>query len=194
MTGSFVEEARGVFSLQFYEPRSCKAIVDYVKSLKEWDRAGVLLDVGPGQQQSVVSPETRTASILTSARQGKAYRLFDERVNKTIKPFVRQVWRVDLTEHAGTQILRYSPGGHYVPHQDGGRNLLYRYFTVLCYLNDDFEGGQTWFPSLHYAAVPRTGKAILFPARYYHAARPVIQGEKFVILSWINGPVPIQWI
>jgi len=190
----FVEEFRGVVSVQLYQARRCKAIVDYVKGLREWNSAGVYLEAGPGQYQSVVRPDTRTASILTSAHQGKAFRLFDEKVNKTIKPLIRQIWQVDLTEHSGTQILRYPPGGHYVPHQDAGRDLLYRYFTLLCYLNDDFEGGQTWFPPLNYAVVPRTGKAILFPARYHHAARPVVRGEKFVILTWINGPVPIHWI
>jgi prolyl 4-hydroxylase len=104
------------------------------------------------------------------------------------------VWQIDLADHFGTQILRYGPDDHYVPHQDGGIGFESRYFSVVCYLNDDFLGGETSFPGLGHMTKPVTGKAIVFPSHYLHGSVPVIRGEKFVIVSWLRGPVPIKWI
>ncbi|MGA8311890.1 MAG: 2OG-Fe(II) oxygenase, partial [Terriglobales bacterium] len=95
----------------------------------------------------------------------------------------------------GTEIVRYSPGGHYVPHKDANElELANRYFTVLCYLNDSFEEGKTSFTSLNFTAAPAAGKTLVFPSRYLHCAEPVTRGEKFVFITWLCGPPPIKWI
>jgi predicted 2-oxoglutarate/Fe(II)-dependent dioxygenase YbiX len=61
-------------------------------------------------------------------------------------------------------------------------------------LNDDFTGGRTLFPTLNYATTPAAGQAIIFPSNYLHGSEPVSRGKKFVLVSWIDGPVPIKWI
>ena len=79
-----------------------------------------------------------------------------------------------------------------------------RYATILFYLNDDLLGGETSFPrwvngkSFHELKVkPEVGKAILFydqlPDGNYddfsqHAAKPIINGEKWLINLWIWDP------
>jgi predicted 2-oxoglutarate/Fe(II)-dependent dioxygenase YbiX len=131
---------------------------------------------------------------LNSPRAPHVYEQFDRRVNNVVKPLISQVWNVELTDHSGTQMIRYGEGGHYLPHADAGEDLPDRYFTALLYLNDDFDGGHTSFPSLDAAVKPKTGQAIIFPARYLHCAEPVTRGEKFVLLTWVCGPVPINWI
>jgi hypothetical protein len=190
----FTEEARGIFACQLFEADFCRSVVDYLKKIDGWVAAQVLQEDELGGAASATMPDVRAASILSSFHAPGLYRDFDGQIDGVIKPFIRQVWRTDLAGHAGTQIIRYAPGGHYRPHKDAGRLMKERYFTVLCYLNGDFEGGQTQFPSLGYSAAPQAGKAILFPATYIHCAEPVIAGEKYVILTWIIGPVPIDWI
>jgi predicted 2-oxoglutarate/Fe(II)-dependent dioxygenase YbiX len=190
----YKEESRDVFSIPLYDAKSCRAIVEYVKRLDDWSTARVRFAVGPAEFATSVRLDTRLARILNSVHARELYDGFDEKMNKIIKPLIKGIFGVSLHQHSGTQILRYPTGGHYVPHQDAVSDLLYRYFTVVCYLNDDFEGGHTWFPSLNYSAVPQAGKAILFPSRFYHCAQPVIRGEKLVIVSWVNGPLPLKWI
>ena len=188
------EEARGVFAFSLYEARACAAIVERVKSVDAWMAAEVRENTADGRFDSSVKADIRAASMLAPERARDIFQDFDEQVNRVVKPLVKQIWRVDLPKHFGTQIIRYAPGGHYVAHQDAGMDMENRYFTLLCYLNDDFEGGTTWFPSLGYSATPQTGKAILFPAKYFHCAEPVLKGEKYVWITWILGPVPIKWI
>jgi Rps23 Pro-64 3,4-dihydroxylase Tpa1-like proline 4-hydroxylase len=190
----FHEESRDVFSIPLYDAQSCATIVEYIKGLDGWSSAQVRFEVGHEEFASAERPDDRIAKILESAQANEICAQFDDKMDSVIKPLIRQICGVNFTEHSGTQILRYPPGGHYVPHQDAGSDLLDRYFTVVCYLNEDFEGGHTRFPSLKHSVVPQRGKAVVFPSRFFHCAEPVIRGEKFVIISWLNGPTPLRWI
>lgn len=190
----YKEEAGNVFAFPLLDAGSCAEFVESIKNGDDWLPALVRNQVGPTEYVTSVQRKSRLAQILDSTEIGDLYYQFEKKMDEVVKPLIKTTFDITLHEHGGTQVLRYPPGGHYVPHQDAVSDLLYRYFTVVCYLNDDFEGGRTWFPSLDYSAQPRTGTAILFPSRFYHCAQPVVRGEKFVIISWVNGPMPIQWI
>jgi predicted 2-oxoglutarate/Fe(II)-dependent dioxygenase YbiX len=190
----YKEEAADIFAFPLLDRDSCAEFVASVKNSADWLPALVRNQVGPDEYVTSVQRDARVAEILDSAEMGDLYYQFEQKMDEIVKPLIKTTFGITLEEHGGTQVLHYPPGGHYVPHQDAVSDLLYRYFTVVCYLNDDFEGGRTWFPSLGYSAQPRTGTAIIFPSRFYHCAQPVLRGEKFVIISWVNGPMPIQWI
>jgi Rps23 Pro-64 3,4-dihydroxylase Tpa1-like proline 4-hydroxylase len=190
----YAEEVHGVLAIPLLDSPACESFIDYARRLGRWENAEVQEQITEGVYETVVMPDVRSAAILRSADEPEVFQQFDERMDSIIKPLIKQVWQVDLTEHSATQLIRYQPGGHYQGHPDAGGDLGYRYFSVVCYLNDDFEGGKTRFPSLNYSASPECGKAILFPAKYFHCAQPVVSGEKFVLVSWVVGPVPIKWI
>jgi len=90
------------------------------------------------------------------------------------------------------RLYRYQPGEHHSAHWDtvvhfegGARSLL----TLVFYLNDDFEGGETDFPELQKTIVPRRGSALLFQHRIVHTACPVRRGEKHVLRTdLVYGP------
>lgn len=190
----YTEESDHIFAVQLYDAEACCRIIEQVKHLDTWKSAQVREPAAEGGFDSYTKPEIRSTSILSRDDGAHVYRDFDERMQTVVKPFVKQIWNVDFVEHGGTQILRYGTGGHYVAHSDAGEDLQNRYFSIVCYLNDDFDGGQTSFPYLDYAAVPRSGKAIIFPSKYLHRAEPVRGGEKYVLVSWLLGPSPIRWI
>lgn len=96
-------------------------------------------------------------------------------------------------------ILRYSPGQEYKPHLDalsGTGNQ--RKWTVLIYLNEDFEGGETVFPELDLRFRGKKGDALVFlnvrkdgeaDPLTRHAGLPVVSGEKWLATRWIrHGP------
>jgi len=76
---------------------------------------------------------------------------------------------------------RYSGGERFAPHVDLSHStgLLRSFLTVIFYLNDDFEGGETYF--FGRAVTPKMGAAILFPHELHHEGRPVFGGVKFVL-------------
>jgi prolyl 4-hydroxylase len=74
---------------------------------------------------------------------------------------------------------------------NGGQRVV----TVLVYLNDCVEGGQTQFPVLNLQVLPRKGTALVFfPATIdgyldqmaLHAALPAIDTTKYVSQVWIR--------
>jgi prolyl 4-hydroxylase len=108
------------------------------------------------------------------------------------------------------QMVHYDVGQQYTPHHDFAMPGLVngqpsRFATILFYLNDDMEGGETSFPrwlntetSAALTVKPERGKAILFynllpdgnyDERSQHAALPVTKGEKVLTNLWIWDPV-----
>lgn len=188
------DESHTVVSVSLFQPSDCQNIVERVRQLDGWEAAQVRETKPDGRSEAFTQPEVRSARILVSDRASDVYARFEAALDAIVKPLIKDVWKVDLGEHSGTQIVRYEPADHYVPHQDNGPGFESRYLSVVCYLNDDFIGGETSFPGIDYTAKPETGKAIVFPSHFLHGSRPVVRGEKFVFVSWLRGPVPIKWI
>ncbi len=84
------------------------------------------------------------------------------------------------------RIYRYQSGQHFGLHQDqsyaridGARSLL----TLMVYLNDEFEGGETDFPDQDRVIEPAIGLALWFQHSLLHAGRRVESGSKYVLRS-----------
>ena len=95
------------------------------------------------------------------------------------------------------QLLRYAPGGEYKPHMDAlPAEPNQRILTVLVYLSDDYEGGETQFVRTGLAYRGRTGDALLFrnadadgrpDPMALHAGLPVTRGVKYLASRWIRA-------
>ncbi len=94
------------------------------------------------------------------------------------------------------QVLRYRPGGEYKPHFDAIPGFAnQRRMTFLVWLNEDYDGGETFFPTPGLKLKGKPGDAILFrntgpdgrrdPAAG-HAGLPVTRGEKLIASRWIR--------
>lgn len=189
----YAEEIRGIFSLQLFDAATCKRIVKSVNDQNCWSAATIGEEAG-GSYQSAVRSEYRAAFAYTPPIKSDIRQQFDQKIRTDIRPLVRQAWRRDFKKHEGTHLVRYLPGGFYVSHADAGLDVNDRYFTVICYLNDSFRGGQTSFPTLSFAFTPQIGKAIVFPATYVHRAEPVLKGRKYILVSWLVAADPIRWM
>jgi hypothetical protein len=182
------EEASGVYRVALYRPRSSRAVVEWARAAEGWAEAVVNEQAADGTTREVLDEDYRAASVLHPPPGSRVRREFDVLMATAVMPLVKKVWGRALSRHAGTQLVRYFPGGHYDLHSDVGPSTRSRHFSVVCYLNEDFEGGRTAFPRLDYSARPAAGTALVFPSTYAHRAEPVISGEKFVIVSWVLGP------
>jgi predicted 2-oxoglutarate/Fe(II)-dependent dioxygenase YbiX len=98
------------------------------------------------------------------------------------------------------QVLHYGSGGHYIPHvdaetlfkDDSGLDLweksLDRDLSVVCFLNDDFTGGELVFPGLDLAIKPQAGTLVCFPAdhNYIHGVNAVTTGHRYTLVTWMR--------
>ncbi|KAL7484637.1 hypothetical protein ACHAW6_010272 [Cyclotella cf. meneghiniana] len=108
------------------------------------------------------------------------------------------------------QLVHYDVGQEYTAHHDFGYANIYnedqpaRFATLLLYLNEGMDGGETQFPRWVNAhtrdgldVVPKVGKAVLFYSQLpdgnmddwsHHAALPVRRGEKWLMNLWVWDP------
>lgn len=78
-------------------------------------------------------------------------------------------------------------GGHFSPHTDNGPGLsAHRRYAVSINLNDDFDGGEVYFPEYnnHGYKAP-AGWAVVFPCGILHAVRQVTKGARYAFLPFL---------
>ncbi len=63
-----------------------------------------------------------------------------------------------------------------------------RQISLVAYLNDVAEGGETVFTAFDYSQRCEKGTVLFFPSNYlyHHLARPPISGPKIVVVSWLH--------
>lgn len=83
------------------------------------------------------------------------------------------------------QILRYSSTEQFMAHSDDSPETPRR-VSGLCYLNNDFDGGELEFTFAGVLYKPCPGDIVLFPSNFpfTHAARPVLSGTKYSVVHW----------
>jgi hypothetical protein len=89
------------------------------------------------------------------------------------------------------QIVRWFPGMEQPPHADDMTNtdikgLEHRAFGSIIYLNDNYEGGQTYYPNYNISITPQAGKLAIHPGDPDHLHGVTkIEGEiRYTIASF----------
>lgn len=150
------------------------------------------------QPSVVVDPATRRMvphPIRTS--DGVAFGIFaEDLVINAINRRIAAASGTTLGQGEPLQLLRYRGGQEYRPHMDalpGEPNQ--RILTMLVYLSDDYEGGETHFPRTGLSYRGQTGDALLFrnvtadgrpDPMALHAGLPVTRGAKLIATRWMR--------
>ncbi|ATP41629.1 2OG-Fe(II) oxygenase [Solibacillus sp. R5-41] len=128
---------------------------------------------------------------------------FEESENEiiaTIEKRISSIMNIPIEHGEGIQILQYTPGQEYKAHYDffSSTSKLAnnnRISTLVMYLNDVEQGGETFFPKLNLSVTPHKGMAVYFEYFYndenlneltLHGGAPVINGEKWVATQWMR--------
>jgi predicted 2-oxoglutarate/Fe(II)-dependent dioxygenase YbiX len=153
----------------------------------------------------VVDPEKSTMDTIVTLKDegrithhvdidGMAYQIisiFNDMHCNRMAPF----YDVNFEWYERPQILRYPPGGKYNQHADADHwvaekdewvRVQDRDYSVLLYLNDQYEGGELELVNQKFSIKPKPGMLLAFPSdhRYLHAALPTRSGIRYVIVSW----------
>jgi prolyl 4-hydroxylase len=168
--------------------------------------------------ENVLSDEECKALITSAAPRLKRSRLANKEVSpirtssgmffdENESPFIDEMEKrisslmhVPVSHAEGLQVLHYQPGQEFKEHVDffgpnhpSSKNN--RISTLVMYLNDVEEGGETTFPYLGISVKPAKGSAVYFEYFYsnpklneltLHCSEPVIRGEKWVATQWMR--------
>ena len=108
----FAEEADGVLAVQLFEPDECERLVERMRLAEGWYDASLRVAAADGGTADVLSREARLASVLSLCDLPDIQSRFDAQVDALVKPLIACYWNLELTEHDGSQIVRYGVGGH----------------------------------------------------------------------------------
>lgn len=153
-----------------------------------WTRATTL---GAGAYQDIrtnrLIPVTELADISQSGVLQNINNMFYSLLLSTTNSYAKRYGIHENFFHEGYNLLKYSPGEEYKVHYDGGTSIG-RSVSAICYLNNDYEGGEIEFVNFKVKIKPEPGMMILFPSNYAyaHVAHPVISGTKYALVTWIR--------
>ena len=155
-------------------------------------------EAAAGEVEWVINKQIRdTQQVkLTKAIEKKLAAIDDACIGSIINPF----YKVEVRDCEPSQILHYGVGGHYIPHvdaetlykDDNGLELwektLDRDLSVVYFINDDYSGGELFFPALDLVIEPEAGTLVCFPSdhNYIHGVRPVTSGHRYTIVTWMR--------
>lgn len=169
----------------------CAELIDYCEAAC-FSRSRVAERDGIGHKDVVATAIRSSSSVVLQNRN---------------HPLLARLYRecaaregVELHHIEHIQCVRYKRGQKFRAHFDGGVNLP-RLTTYLLYLNDDFTGGETYFPLLDLSVAPVAGSCLRFPScdregrvlwQSEHGGLPVGDGVKYALNIWIRCPnVPV---
>jgi predicted 2-oxoglutarate/Fe(II)-dependent dioxygenase YbiX len=99
-------------------------------------------------------------------------------------------WGVGMMAYEAFNFVKYEGAGtHFKIHADHGPTYVTT-VSIVVYLNDDYEGGEIWFPRFDLTHKPKAGDIVVFPSTYIyeHASQDMVSGTKYsvVIMSDYN--------
>lgn len=111
-------------------------------------------------------------------------------VQDYVAPIAKKIWGLEGDwvdkPYSENFMIRYRPEDQsslYLHHD-------FSHYTMGVRLNDDYEGGGTYFQRLGKTLIPqRNGNAFLHPGMvtHRHGARPIFSGQRYILVSFVRA-------
>jgi|694.fasta_scaffold92474_6 prolyl 4-hydroxylase len=85
------------------------------------------------------------------------------------------------------KLLKYYPGSFMPAHSDHG--ITSRTISCILYLNDDYVGGELYFPYFDITFKPSAGSVVFFPSNfmYVHEVKEIKDGVRYSFPNWFHN-------
>lgn len=169
----------------FASKAECAELISYCERIGF--RRSMIAQASTATVENIVSRRNRSScsAILADRHEPLLSKLYDKTAS---------LERIDTKAIELIQCVRYKRGQQFVPHIDAGVHLPRR-TTYLLYLNDNFDGGETYFPLLGHTVTPKAGSCLRFPSsdaegrllwQSEHGGLPVTGGTKYALNIWVQ--------
>ena len=93
--------------------------------------------------------------------------------------------KFDSLAHCDTiDFIRWQDSKQMPLHRDAMDIYMYRDWGSILYLNDDYEGGHTYYPELELDVKPQVGSLVVHEGDILHGVRPVFGNTRYTIASF----------
>lgn len=124
----------------------------------------------------LVAPETEEVLLLL-----KKYSDTANNLNKINNGFIPELYTMD----AFLSLWRDGVGAG--AHIDSHKGYESVQFSSIAYLNDNYDGGELYFPNQDFLYKPKAGDIVTFPSggtEYPHEVKKVKSGKRYTIAMW----------
>jgi predicted 2-oxoglutarate/Fe(II)-dependent dioxygenase YbiX len=160
---------------KFLTPEECKGFIDFSEK--------------QGYQESLI--RSKDGEVMNKDIRDNDRVIWDNpQVANQLWELVKDMMPVDIEGYEPTglnerlRFYRYRDGQQFKPHIDGPykkSETEKSKITLLLYLNEDFEGGNTTLVLEGEEIEPKEGMLFLFEHKIMHCGRPVTKGTKYVL-------------
>ena len=165
-----------IYEFPLFTERFCKEAIALAESLNKWT-----------QDRHEFYP-TNDVLLPELGLDGIYHRVLEE----VVYPMCIHIWKLegkgwDVMESENF-MARYTTDkqSHLSLHHD------FSHVTMVVKLNDEFDGGGTWFPKYKTLSNPKTvGTATLHPGMltHLHGARPISAGKRYISVSFMRKTI-----
>lgn len=159
----------------FVSPDDLGKIMTYAESIRTWRSLDDVWDKRVHSFEMIQSNCEDVADFLKS-------------LTDSVKKAISRILSAELTDVVPS-IVRWRVGDHQAPHADkqevdGSPNPYPENdIASLVYLNDDYEGGEIYFPNQGLSFKPSAGSLVFFPGdvNYLHGVTAVERGTRYTM-------------
>ena len=176
----------------FMTEEELKFLSESAKSIDEWDKTETHYNENGTVIYDSSYWDNRVASRPLLDKKNPKISIVIEGLVKRLKKEVDEFFNVDALP-TSPAIVRWMPGYRQEPHADkelhtgpdAGKPNDFPWYDLagLFYLNDDYEGGELYFPNQGIQFKPKPGAAYFFPGdmNYVHGVTEITSGIRYVI-------------
>lgn len=166
----------------FLNKDDCQYLIDNFKDIDIWTSGGT--DFWSNRvinMQQIINFDEKTGNIVISVRNRIAEKL-------------KEVYNLENVYSDLFQMVRWFPGMEQPPHADDMTNIdspdlewfRHREYAAIVYLNDNYSGGQTYYPNYDYYISPKVGKLALHPGdpEHLHGVTKIENEIRYTLASF----------
>jgi hypothetical protein len=165
----------------FISKKDSENIISLVSQIEPWEQGG----------DSFWSNRSLNArTIYNNYDKDLGIYLYELRLKVANK--IKELYKVDEIYPDLFQVIRWFPGMEQQPHADDMTDtennewFHHRDFGAIIYLNNDYKGGETYYPQHNQSIVPEVGKLAVHPGTpdHMHGVTKIENSVRYTIASF----------
>jgi len=182
-TTQMVEDIKAKVFPNFLSKDEVSSILNFARNTDLWS------NVGSGVWDG------RVINAITISKNDPSLGLFLNNVKERILKTAKESYGIETEIYSDILALtRWFPGMEQMPHSDNMENTpdhhnhQHREYGIVIYLNDDFEGGITFYPQHKFSITPEPGKLAIHPAStdHMHGVTKVEGAIRYTMTSFLT--------
>jgi len=197
-SGFFGSSTENIVTIENFMSEEEKNILyNFAKNNKDWDYTETIIDENGIVIYDASYWEDRVASSNTLYKYHRDIYDLIKKLQSRLKIEVDKFFKIDA-KATGPTVVKWNKGQYQFPHADKelhkyekwggspeveGKPNDFPYYDIagLFYINDDYEGGELYFPEQGIQFKPKAGAAYFFPGdrNYIHGVTEITSGTRF---------------